>query len=504
MNKYLFLIPIVLGWGCGNQGQKTQESTLPNIVVILADDLGYGDVSHLNPESKIPTPNIDRLAESGMTFTDAHSPCSVCTPTRYGILTGQYCWRTRLPRGVLRGYGPSLIEPERTTLAGLLKRKGYETGVVGKWHLGVDWVLKPGFTQEDAYLNPLPPGQGIPGTLNHQMLDLTKPVTDGPNDHGFDYSFILPASLDMQPYCYLENNAPVVAPTDSTPGNDLNTGYTEAFWRAGKMAPGFDFYRVLPTFIEKSKNFIRSASEKENPFFLYLPFAAPHTPWVPITKFAKSAGAGNYGDFVHQVDDGVGQIIETIEELGIEKNTLIIFTSDNGPFWTPELIEKYQHRSASIYRGMKADTWEGGHRVPFVVRWPGNIPAGKRTDALLSLVDVMATCANLVDEPIRAGEGEDSFDQTSVLRGGGGGRESLVMQSSRGHFAIRKGPWKYIPKLGSGGFSKPQTEEPQPGGPSGQLYLLSEDPAERNNLFSQFPDQVTELSALLETIKNAN
>lgn len=500
MSKYSFVILTLIICGCNSPAVESERIDLPNIVLILADDLGYGDVSHLNTESKIQTPNIDKLAKDGMTFTDAHSPCSVCTPTRYGILTGQYCWRTRLPKGVLRGYGPALIESDRTTVAAMLKRKGYRTGVVGKWHLGVDWAMKPGFTQEDAYLNPLPAGQSIPNTLNHNMLDLTQPVTDGPNDHGFDYSYILPASLDMQPYCYLENKVPVVAPTDSTPGNDINTGYTEAFWRAGKMAPGFDFYQVLPTFVEKSQAFITGASKKENPFFLYLPFAAPHTPWVPTAEFKESAGAGTYGDFVHQVDDAVGQIMQTLDDLGVAENTLIIFTSDNGPFWTPALIEQYGHRSASIYRGMKADAWEGGHRIPFVARWPKEIPAGTETNALLSLVDVMATCASLVGEPVKPNEGEDSFDQLPVLKGGKGGRESLVMQSSQGHFAVRKGPWKYIPKLGSGGFSQPKTEEPQPGGPQGQLYLLSEDPGEINNVYLQFPDQVTALSTLLDQI----
>ncbi len=484
--------------------QEQAKEALPNIVYILADDLGYGDVSANNPASEIQTTHIDALAKAGMRFTDAHSPSSVCTPTRYGILTGRYCWRSKLPRGVLRGYGRALIEKDRTTVASFLKRKGYQTGVVGKWHLGLDWVIKEGV---EDFLNAEGTDKsefGIVTEMNPDLIDFSRKPTDGPLQHGFDYSYILPASLDMDPYCFLENDSLVAIPSDYTAGNDLNTGYTEAFWRAGRIAPGFEMAQVLPTFKDKAVSFIQRQSQ-DTPFFLYLPLAAPHTPWVPTADYKDSAGAGNYGDFVKMVDDQVGAVMQALADQGFEENTLVIFTSDNGPFWTPALIEEYEHRSAGQLKGMKADAWDGGHRIPYIAKWPTKIAAGSTSDATTTLTHLIATVAAITGTNLAANEGPDSHNLLPVYLGKTDtvpGQEAIVHHSSRNSFAIRKGDWKLIEKRGSGGFSKPNIIDPAPGEPSGQLYNMKEDIGETKNLFQEQTEIVEELQALLNDIRD--
>ncbi len=509
MKDYLiFLLAILfLTQACAPAPTATapEKEALPNIGYILADDLGYGDVSANNPASKIQTTHIDQIAAEGMRFTDAHSPSSVCTPTRYGILTGRYCWRSRLPRGVLRGYGRALIEPDRTTVASLLKRKNYRTGIVGKWHLGLDWVVKEGnedyLTAEGTSINDL----GIVSEMNPDLIDFSKKPTDGPLQHGFDYSFILPASLDMDPYCFLENDALVAVPSDQTPGNDLNTGYTEAFWRAGRIAPGFEIEQVLPSFREKAISFIERQSS-EQPFFLYLPLAAPHTPWVPTSEFKGSAAAGTYGDFVKMVDQTIGDVMATLKNKGFADNTLVIFTSDNGPFWTPALIEEYGHRSAAELRGMKADAWEGGHRIPYIAKWPGQIEAGSTSSALTTLTHLMATVAEITDTKLAQDEGPDSHSLLPVLLGKTDtvpGQKAVIHHSSRAFFAIRQGDWKLIDRRGSGGFSKPNIYEPKEGEVPGQLYNIKTDLGETQNLYAENPEKVKALKDLLDEIRNA-
>lgn len=492
-----YLLCSLISCSPSSESQKAAQSP-PNIVFILADDLGYGDLSCYSTESKIPTLNLDRLASEGIRFTDAHTPSAVCTPTRYGILTGRYCWRSRLPTGVVRGYGPAIIEEERTTVASLLQEKGYHTACVGKWHLGVDWAIKgeTGPLEEQR----LQHRYSDTDELLPNAVDFSRPVHDGPNDHGFDYSWVLPASLDMDPYCYLQNGKAVTPPDTFTPGNDLNTGYTEAFWREGKIAADFDFYEVLPTFIRQSKQYLSERAQTKQPFFLYLPLASPHTPWVPKPPFAGSTEVGSYGDFVRMVDDYVGQVLAAIDSLGLRDNTLVVFTSDNGPFWRPNMIERYGHDASGIYRGMKADIWDGGHRVPLIVRWPGNIAAGTQSDQLIGLTDFLATAAAVAGRELKPGEGEDSYNMLPVLLGESAApiRTTLIQQSSQGHMAIRKGKWKLIPLRGSGGFSEPQTYEPKPGEPQGQLYDLDADPREENNLYDAQPEVVEELAGLLQ------
>lgn len=487
-------------------GAKTRHIRLPNIIYILTDDLGYGDVSVNNPDGKINTPNIDRFAHQGMRFTDAHTTSAVCTPSRYSILTGRYPWRSRLPVGVLHGYSRTLIEEGQPTVASLLKKYAYHTGVVGKWHLGLDWVPKAQFNdaiQLEIRQNKL---YGITSDMNPDQIDFAQPPVHGPLTQGFDYSYILPASLDMPPYCYLENDRLTEQPTGYTNGNKLETGYTGPFWRAGLMSPSFSFYDVLPNFTNKAIGFIKKHASTENPFFLYFPMPAPHTPWLATPGFSGKSKAGEYGDYVQMVDDAVGKVLHSIDSLGIADNTMVIFTSDNGPYWRENFVQKYDHHAAGEFRGMKGDAFEGGHRVPLIIRYPGKVKPGSVSHATTTLANLMSTCVELVGDHSGKFETEDSYSILPVLTGKAteiAHQPAVVHSSSKGLFAIRQGSWKLILGLGSGGFTVPSEIKPVPGGPTGQLYNLEKDIHEDHDLFSQLPEKVNELSELLEKIKES-
>ncbi|MCC6364529.1 MAG: arylsulfatase [Bryobacterales bacterium] len=444
----------------------------PNIVYVLADDLGWGDLHCYNPLSAVPTPNADRLASQGVRFTDMHSPSAVCTPTRYGILTGRYCWRSRLKEGVLWGYSPNLIEPGRMTVASMLKAQGYYTAGVGKWHLGL------GTAEKTDYSHPLHPC---------------------PRDHGFDYYYGIPASLDMDPYLYFENDHAVEQPTSHTDGRNNPRG---VFWRPGPIAPHFEIGQVLPTLTAKAISILRDrARQPATPFFLYFPLTGPHTPWVPIAGFRGKSKAGDYGDFAAQVDDVLGQVMRTLEETGLARNTLLIFTSDNGAHWTPEDKAKFAHRANADWKGMKADIWDAGHRIPFLARWPGHIARNTVSRELGCLTDLMATTAEITGVHLPKNAGEDSFSLVPALGGKKGNRQVIVHHSVDGMFSIRQGEWKLCLGLGSGGFSEPKRVDPQPGGPLGQLYNLDSDPSETKNLYQSRPDVVQRLTAILDQYK---
>ncbi len=444
----------------------------PNIVLILADDLGYGDPGCYNAASRIPTPNIDRLATAGMRFTDAHTPSSVCTPTRYGVLTGRYAWRTRLKSGVLNGYSPALIEPGRTTLASLLAAHDYRTACVGKWHLGLG---------------------------NAEEADYAQPLAPGPNSVGFDEAFIVPASLDMPPYVFVHNQRPSSPPVEHVEGSKMRRHGGGGFWREGAIAADFRHVDTLPVLTEHAVGFIEQQTD-EAPFFLYFPLTAPHTPWMPTDEFRGRTQVDYYGDFVAQVDATVGRVLDALEERTLADNTLVIFTSDNGAHWLPSDIEQFEHRANANWRGQKADIWEGGHRVPLVMRWPGVIAANSQSDQLVCLTDIMATLADIVGDELPAGAGEDSYSVLPVLLAQQRAeplREAIVHHSADGTFAIRRGPWKLAMKLGSHGFSAPKDIKPMPGGPQGQLYHLGDDPAEQHNQWLAQPRIVAELTQLL-------
>ncbi|MEO1011650.1 MAG: arylsulfatase [Bacteroidota bacterium] len=467
-----------------------EKEHFPNIVYILADDLGYGDIQAFNPEGKIKTPHLNQLTADGMKFTDAHSPSAVCTPTRYGVLTGRYSWRSPLKRGVLTGKSKALIPKERTTVASYLKRNGYHTAFIGKWHLGWDWALK-----DSANFG----GSGWDAG-HFEELDLAGSVHHTPNDLGFDYAYGHSGSLDMAPYVYVENGK-ITAPVDTI---TVDTGkYT--WWREGPTARDFVHEEVTPNFFKRSMDFIKDRAANPDPFFLYLALPSPHTPILPTKEWLGKSNINPYSDFMMMIDDYVGQLVATLESSGLEENTIIIFTSDNGcsPQADFEILAGKGHDPSYIYRGHKADIFEGGHRVPFIVKWPGRVKAGSVTDRTVCHTDLLATCASLVGGGLKDNEGEDSFSLMPLLlqsKEEAYAREATVHHSVNGSFAIRKDQWKLIFCPGSGGWSDPK---PNAKGiadlPVFQLYNLANDPGEENNLFSKHPKKVEELQQLMRS-----
>ncbi|MHC4573326.1 MAG: sulfatase-like hydrolase/transferase [Planctomycetota bacterium] len=473
--------------GCSNAFKSRTGSPckLPNIVFIMADDLGYGDVTCLNSGSKIPTPNIDRMAAAGMLLADAHSGSAVCTPTRYGILTGRYCWRTRLKKGVLWGYSEPLIEPERLTVASLLKRRGYRTACVGKWHLGLGWATTDGQKP------------------NRNNVDYTKPIKGGPTALGFDYFFGIPASLDMDPYVYIENDrvsAPATEIVEKSPWPE--------FYRSGPASPDFNHQGVMPILTKKAVEFIEKhqARSPGRPFFLYFPLTAPHTPILPTKRFQGKSKAGKYGDFVVQVDWTVGQVTNALDKHGIADDTLIIFTSDNGPEKGMEQrIEEYAHHSSYHFRGKKRDIWDGGHRIPFIASWPARIRPNTVSDQTICLTDLMATAAEIVGDKLADNAAEDSYSILPAMLDENLRepiREAVVHHSSKGEFAIRQGQWKLILCKGSGGNRyKTGPNAIKEDDPPGQLYNMQDDYSEKRNLYNDRPEIVERLSNLLQKYK---
>ena len=453
----------------------------PNVVIILADDLGYGDPGFANPESKIPTPALDALALESIRFDDAHTPGSVCTPTRYGLLTGRYCWRSELKRGVLWGYSPALIEPGRPTIASMLDGLGYETMGVGKWHLGLG---------------------------DRETTDYNRPLLPGPLTVGFDHYFGIPASLDMDPYVYIRDAGVDALPTETIADSAHRRQNGEGYWRGGPIAPGFRHIDVLPKIEDEAVAFLDARADSDDPFFLYVPLSAPHTPWLPLDEYRGRSDAGYYGDFVVQVDATVGRILEALERSGRDEETLVLFTSDNGAQWTETDVEQFGHRANGPWRGQKSDIFEGGHRVPFLARWPGRIAPGTSCDQTICLTDLYATVAALAGQPLADDAAEDSFDLSPLLLGlepDGPIRPATVHQSGQGLIAVRVGPWKLVEGLGSGGFTPPQTIDPAtlgPGAPQGQLYHLEDDPAESRNLYNERPEVVSRLQGVLDTLRD--
>lgn len=448
----------------------------PNIVYILADDMGFGDVSCLNADSKIRTVNLDRLAAGGLVCRDAHASSAVCTPSRYTILTGRYNWRSWLKKGVTYGYSRPVIEPGRMTVASLLKNHGYATACVGKWHLGWSWP-KAG------------PGAG--------EIDYTRPIPDGPTALGFDTFHGISASLDMPPYVYIENDRPTAIPDRIIP-----TREGKGFWREGPVAPDFAHEDVLPHLTGKALEFIDRQAGRDAPFFLYFPLPAPHTPILPAAAFLGTSGTNAYGDFCLQVDDVVGQVMAMLERKGVADNTILVFASDNGcsPMADFPELAGFGHHPSHVFRGHKADIYEGGHRVPLLVRWPSAIRAGTASDETVCLGDLMATCADILGARLPDDAGEDSVSNLPVWQGERleeSLREATVHHSIDGSFSIRKGRWKLEMCAGSGGWSFPRPGKECEGLPPIQLYDLGADIGERRNVSEAHPEIVEELKALL-------
>lgn len=477
-------------------GLSLQAADRPNIVVILCDDLGYGDVQCNNPEGRIATPNFDRVAREGMRFTDAHTTSSVCTPTRYGLITGRYNWRSRLQFGVLGGLSPRLIEPGRMTMASMLKAQGYHTAIVGKWHLGMDWAKRPGQDVSELTIE-------TPAQVN--SVDFTQPIQNGPTSVGFDTYFGISASLDMVPYTFIENDR-VAADPSAQASFPMFAGDDTKQTRKGPAAPGFTAEAVLPTFASKASAYVKSqAAEAKagHPFFLYLPLNTPHTPIAPTPEWVGKSGLNAYADFVMETDWAVGQVLAALDETGLAQDTLVVVTSDNGcsPSAKIEDLHAKGHDVNGPLRGHKADIWDGGHRVPFLVRWPAKVKPGSVSGQLVSLVDLFATSADIVGFKAPDSAGEDSVSLLPLLQGKDAPvREALVHHSISGAFALRQGPWKLELCPGSGGWSAPRDPEAMKQGlPDTQLYRIGEgDLAEQKNVAAEHPEVVAQMTKLLE------
>lgn len=463
----------------------------PNIVVILCDDLGYGDVQANNPEGKIRTPHMDRIAREGVRFTDAHSSSSVCTPTRYGLLTGRYNWRSRLQAGVLGGLSPRLIEPGRATLASLLQAQGYRTAAIGKWHLGMDWVKLPG-----REVNAV----GVETPEQVHNVDYAQPIANGPTTVGFEHFFGISASLDMVPYTFIADNRVTAVPTGDKTW-PLHPGYPQEC-RLGPAAPGFEVENVLPTLARHAVDYIAERARARERFFLYLPLNAPHTPIAPTKEWRGRSGLNLYADFVMETDWAVGEVLAALDRTGLADDTLLFFTSDNGcsPSAKIDVLQEKGHAVSGPLRGYKADVFDGGHRVPFFVRWPARVKPAV-ADQLVCLTDVFATCADAIEARVPANAAEDSFSFLPNLLGRGkSARDAVIHHTITGAFAIRQGEWKLALCPGSGGWSAPRDPEAvRRGLPDTQLYRIGgDDLAEQKNVAAEHPEIVTRLTRLLE------
>lgn len=455
----------------------TEKQKQPNIVFILADDMGYGDVSYFDNNSKLKTENLDRMAQEGVVFTDAHSSSSVSTPTRYGILTGRYNWRSTLKNNVLYGYDKALIPADRETMASMLRKNGYTTAGIGKWHLGWDW------DNIDAGKN---------------KVDFSKPVQNGPTTRGFDYFYGFCGSLDMAPYVYIENDMPTSLPDRET----VNEG-KYSWWRKGPTGADFVHEEVLPNLVDRACNYIKEKAKADQPYFLYLPLPAPHTPILPTEEFRGKSGIGEYGDFVLMVDAMVGKVLQAVKESGEDGNTIVVFTTDNGcsPAAGIKEMEAQGHRPNSIYRGHKADLFDGGHRIPCILRWPeGTKPHEVRQTVCLT--DFYATFAAINGYKLMDSEGEDSYNLLPAIVSEteiDPIREATVHHSIDGQFTIRQGDWKLLLSASSGGWSAPTPTDTLAldSLPPIQLYNMKDDPSETTNVEAEHPEIVSRLRALM-------
>lgn len=463
-------------------GNKTDSGKAkPNIVYILADDMGYGDVSANNPGCPFRTPSLDAMCANGMRFTDAHASSAVCTPSRYSILTGRYNWRSILKSSVIGGYSEPLISEGRKTVADFLKAQGYWTGCIGKWHLGMSFAKTHDFDEK-------------PDFAACEGVDYAKPIRRSPISNGFDYYYGISGSLDMPPYIYIENDRFSALPDHESASSG------KRFWRKGPAAPDFAHEEVLDHLTDKALDSI--SRHRDKPFFIYFAMPAPHTPILPSKRFLGKSGTNEYGDFVLHCDDVVGRITSKLSELGIADNTIVIFTSDNGcsPMADFAELKACGHNPSYIFRGSKADIYEGGHRIPLIVQWPETVPKGTSCNALVCLSDLLATLSDILGFPLPPDAGEDSVSNLPLWKGlASEVRSDLVHQSIDGSLSIRKGRWKLEMCPGSGGWSYPAPGKDDISAlPSFQLYDLENDIGERDNIIEQHQDAYLKLRQLLK------
>nr|WP_292961092.1 MULTISPECIES: sulfatase-like hydrolase/transferase [unclassified Allomuricauda] len=494
--KKIYILFVIFFCGLNLFHLRGQVNPHPNIVIIYTDDQGYGDVGALNPEAKFETPNIDKIANEGIIFTDGHSSDAVCTPSRYSMLTGRYSWRTSLKKGVLRADGPCLIEKDRMTIASLLKDNGYNTAMVGKWHLQMDFVGSTG-----------------------KNRDWSKPFSDGPIDKGFDYFFGIAASMNYGVLTYLENSKVTEPPSIWTRKKHIKQPYTDYRMTPPydqekgegedwvEVAPSFNDELVLETFAEKAVDYINKAADdakKGKPFFLYYALTSPHLPHCTHPNFQGRSKCGKYGDFMEETDYRVGQVLEALEKNGLTNNTLVIFSSDNGPE-TNYTYQRdfYDHYSSMNFKGGKRDIYEGGHHVPFLMRWPEKIQAGRKSDIPVCQTDYLATIAEIIGVEIPEDSGEDSYSLYPILQNENYDETLIgpvIHHSASGDFAIRDGKWKLNMLRGSGGSLKPRFITPKPGEAIYELYDIENDPGETTNLYFQHPEIVEALTQKITTI----
>lgn len=502
----LLTLLMVIG-GCKEGKEEETNKTLlkrPNVVIIYADDMGYGDLNYQNSGSKIPTPYLDQLTKEGMRFTDAHSASTVCSPSRYSLLTGRYHWRGHLKRGIVRPWGDPAIEEGRETIASVLKQKGYQTAAIGKWHLGMMYPFKEGLGQKDP--NKTGWRDGESKTYLPEDFNWEQPVKRGPTSVGFDYYFG-DGTINFPPYMWMENDRFLGNPT--TMLNNEGKLTAEGSWecRPGPAMADWDIPEVPIKLTESAVDWI-SKQNKDMPFFLYFSMPSPHAPVVPAKQFKGKSNAGGYGDYVVQTDWMVGQILEALKAKGLEDNTMVVFTSDNGPeVYAYDRIRNHDHYSMGDWRGVKRDLWEGGHRVPFIVKYPGIVPGNSVNNNLVSQVDIMATVSDIVgyELPKNAAEDSRSFSNGLDPNDKTAGRETIIYHAVNGKFAIRKGDWVLI-EHHSGSVSKEPEWIKEPGDKVSNdtplvLYNIREDPQEQNNLYNKFPNKVNELKQRLDDMK---
>lgn len=495
--KKIGLLLVTLSFGIVPMGCLAQER--PNIVIIYADDMGYGDLNVQNPNSKIPTPNLDQLAAEGMRFTDAHSSSAICSPSRYALLTGTYHWRRQF--GIVGAFGKPFFDETDVTLPQVLKNNGYKTACIGKWHLGWNWDFKnepSGRVKQWGRMREF---------YQPEDVDWSQPISGGPLDRGFDYYFG-DGTINFPPYAWMENDRFIQLPESVMDVHNVGFDIEEGEWefRPGPKVEGWNPYKVLPTLTNKTVEWI-GKQDGDEPFFLYFALPSPHAPIIPNEEFKGKSAAGPYGDFVYQTDWVAGQILKALKEKGLEENTIVIFSADNGPeHYAFERAEKYGHFSMGQFRGLKRDVWEGGHHVPFIVKWPNHIKAGAVSEEVISQVDIMATLASITNTDLPAKAAPDSYDLTPLLKGktySSPLREATVQNTNKKIWALRQGKWLYIDGP-SGEHSKmPESFKELRGykdfDSDGLLFDMQIDEEQRNNLYNQYPEVIKSMQDVLET-----
>ena len=499
--SFIFLLFVFLA-GCSEKQQAQSSSKKTNIVIIYADDMGYGDLKRQNPNSKIPTPHLDQLASEGMLFSDAHSASTVCSPSRYSLLTGRYHWRGYLKRGIVGAWGDPVIEDGRLTIASMLKAAGYRTAIIGKWHLGMIYPFKDELGQND----PDKPAWRDRDTTRYtaDAFDWSRKVKKGPVANGFDYYFG-DGTINFPPYVWMENDRFLGTPTAYL--GHMDEPIAEGGWdlRPGPAMADWDIPKVPIRMTEEAVNWIAQQTA-DTPFFLYFALPSPHTPIVPTEEFQGISDAGGYGDYMAQTDSMVGQILEALQRHHFDQDTLVIFTSDNGPeLYAYDRIQNYDHYSSGPWRGVKRDLWEGGHRVPFIVKYLGRIEPDSINHHLISQVDILATLANIVGYNLPEDAAEDSvnFSETLFADKSPSGRSELVYHSVAGQFALRKGDWILIEASTAEVTEEPDWVEPNSSGINEPyvLYNISEDPGQRVNLYREKPQKAIEMLSALNAIR---